>query len=154
MFQGIDIGADLVKNGLAIWESTSHSDDPSIVDSCTQVLGVVHPDKSSASMKPVNHTVPNPSTLSETPSRIVNVSPGMPEMESSVTNGNKSEDSASSSFINKEKSQTQRRGFKPKTLATSSKKQPSQSKANVEGVLVLPETNSDGEFDEDGFSLG
>lgn len=146
-----------MKNGFAVWESSSptpNTDTLSSLDSSKHSSKDVSTVKPSTSQKPAE---PNLDTASETykPSEFIKTTPAELGIESSLSNGNKSKDSASSSLISKEKSEAQRRGFKPKTLKTTSKKQPSQIKSSLQSpAVVVPEIYSDDEYDEDGFTLG
>lgn len=161
MEKGFNIGEELVKQGLAVWEVPSQfedAEDPKSSDSNQKVATaqtkqtgtyrtsndpVRFAQNSSTSVK-----VPNPVKMS--PIAVFGSDSELPA-HSFEPRHSPSSSSSSSAFINREKNVKQG-GFKPKTLETPKRRQQFEDKSNPKNVICLPERFSSDE-DSDGFAL-
>lgn len=147
MEKGVNIGEELVKQGFAVWESSSPSQD-------TEKSA----ENSNANRQAPSVKTPENSVLQRnqnTTNRAEEIDPAKMAPSAvfgpgSGTSHVKDSQGASSSFISNEKGQTKAGKFRPRTLGPS--KSQEKTKKVVE-TIILPESYSTDE-DEDGFTLG
>ncbi|KAK3907750.1 Tudor and KH domain-containing protein-like protein [Frankliniella fusca] len=158
MEKGINIGEELVKQGLAVWEVPSQFEDAEEAKSNIASDRVTSPQRTQPSSSSSHDRVvfsPNTSSVKEPkpvaiPSATI-LRAGLDSSSSSLSQPSSSF-SSSSAFINKEKMSKQGGVFRPKTLETSKSKSKTESISNAENVICLPERFSSDE-DSDGFVL-